>query len=71
MGYRGRTGIFELLTMDGAIRTLIRDRAPQTDIKDAARRHGMTTIRESGFLQALRGVTSLDEVDAATTNERT
>ena len=71
VGYRGRTGIFELLTMDGAIRTLIRDRAPQTDIKDAARRHGMTTIRESGFLQALRGVTSLDEVDAATTNERT
>ena len=65
-GYRGRIGIFELLRVDDTVRTLIRERASPSQIRSAARRNGMTTLRENGFRLVIRGVTSLDEVEVAT-----
>jgi len=69
-GYRGRVGIFELLKIDDPIQTLIRDGASPNSLKETARRKGMVPLRESGFLVALRGVTSLEEVDTVTRTER-
>lgn len=65
-GYRGRTGIFELLKVDEAIRGLIQTGADPSQIRSAARRQRMMTIRESGLRLAIRGVTALDEVNKVT-----
>ncbi len=65
-GYHGRVGIFELLRIDDTIRKLIRERGSPSQIRSAARRRGMTTLRENGFRLVIRGVTSLDEVYEAT-----
>ena len=61
-GYRGRIGIFELLTIDDRIRSLIRERAASSKIISVARRSGMTTLRESALRHVIKGRTTLDEV---------
>jgi len=61
-GYSGRLGIYELLTANEEIRNLASERATSTEIKKAARRNGMTTLREDGWKKVLSGVTSIDEV---------
>ncbi len=61
-GYRGRTGIFELLILDEKIRDLILARRPSSEILEAARRAGMRTLKEDGREKALSGLTSADEV---------
>jgi general secretion pathway protein E len=61
-GYRGRMGIYELLTANEEIRTLATERAPSTELKRAARRGGMTTLRDDGWKKVLAGDTTIDEV---------
>ncbi|MHB1950558.1 MAG: type II secretion system ATPase GspE [Acidiferrobacteraceae bacterium] len=61
-GYQGRTGIYELLTVDDRMRTLIHDRASEGDLRDYARSHGMQGIRQDGLRWVVQGVTSLEEV---------
>ena len=61
-GYRGRMGIYELLTSNDEVRDLATSRAPSNEIKKAARRGGMETLREDGWKKALEGITSIDEV---------
>lgn len=61
-GYRGRTGIFELLTMNEEIGELIVRRAPLGEIKDAAKRGGMVEMREDGLRKVLNGTTTVEEV---------
>ncbi len=61
-GYRGRTGIYELLTADDALRRLVHDGAAESEIRDHAVRHGMIRLREDGLRWVREGVTSLDEV---------
>ncbi len=61
-GYRGRKGIFELLTVDEAIRELIVDRAKSSEIKAQAVASGMTTLRQDGVAKFLSGATTLEEV---------
>ena len=61
-GYRGRTGIYELLTVDEALRKLIHDAASEHEIADAAIRGGMTPLREDGLRWVADGVTSMEEV---------
>lgn len=48
-GYRGRTGIYELLMVSDEIRHLILQRADSKTIKDTARQLGMQTLREAGW----------------------
>ena len=61
-GFRGRIGIFEVLRVDQAIRTLIGARADTGRILEAGRVSGLTTMLEDGLDKAGRGLTSIDEV---------
>ncbi|MEX0703290.1 MAG: GspE/PulE family protein [Planctomycetales bacterium] len=61
-GFSGRSGIFELLRTDNVVRKLCVERADASQIRDYAMRHGMTTLRQSGWLKVLEGTTSVDEV---------
>jgi general secretion pathway protein E len=60
-GYRGRTGIYELVVIDDAIRALIHDGAGEVEMERHARRF-TPGIREDGRAKVLAGVTSLEEV---------
>ncbi|MBN1871312.1 MAG: type II secretion system ATPase GspE [Candidatus Omnitrophica bacterium] len=61
-GYRGRTGIFELLTMNDAIRELVFENVPTSVIKKRAREMGMLTLRDDGIRKVLKGITTVSEV---------
>ena len=68
-GYSGRTAILEIMLLNDAIRDLIINRASTNAIREAARRHGMRTLRESGLLAIFDGVTTIEEVVAQTIYE--
>ena len=53
---------FEILVMDDKIRELVMQQVSTTVIRDAARRRGMRTLRESGLLAIYEGQTTIDEV---------
>ena len=61
-GYRGRTGIHEMLTMNTEISELVVRRAPVTDIKAAAIAGGMKEMRVDGLRKILDGTTTPEEV---------
>lgn len=61
-GYQGRSGVYELLTVDDTLRGLIHRQAPEADVKAAARANGMRTMREDGQRWVDDGVTSLEEL---------
>jgi type IV pilus assembly protein PilB len=61
-GYRGRTGIHELMVMNAEIAEMVVRRAPLADIKAAAKANGMHELREDGLLKVLEGVTDPSEV---------
>ncbi len=61
-GYRGRTGIYELLTVDDDLRRLIHDRASEQRLRDHVIGRGMRSLREDGMRWVSQGVTSLEEV---------
>jgi general secretion pathway protein E len=65
-GYRGRVGIFELMIVDEAVRREIVAGSDAKTIQRAARKQGMRLLREDGARQVIAGVTSVDEVIAAT-----
>jgi len=61
-GYRGRTGIFELLVMDNEVRRFLTSGSDSVVIKEAAMAKGMTTLFEDGIRKVKEGVTTLSEV---------
>jgi len=61
-GYLDRMGIFELLTVDEAIRDCIQTRAKSSAVKDAAVAAGMGTLRQDGIAKLLAGLTTATEV---------
>ena len=61
-GYRGRTGIHELMIMNAEIAELVVRRAPLHDIKEAAKANGMKELREDGLHKVLTGQTDPQEV---------
>lgn len=61
-GYRGRTGIYEMLTVDDDFRKLIHGRASEQQLREYAVAHGMRTLRQDGWRWVARGVTSLEEL---------
>jgi len=65
-GYRGRLGLYEVMTMTDAIRTLCIERASAEAIADVARREGMRTLREDGLERVREGVTAISEVARVT-----
>jgi type IV pilus assembly protein PilB len=61
-GYKGRTGIFELLVPTDEIRDMVLQGATKDQLISAAKRNGMSTLRESGLKAIYEGITSIDEV---------
>ncbi len=61
-GYTGRVGIFELMELNEEIRSLIMKGQDAARIGQAARSHGMRTLREDGWLKVETGLTTADEV---------
>jgi type IV pilus assembly protein PilB len=61
-GYRGRLGIFELMVMDDELRELIMNQGSTAVLRNASRKRGMRTLRESGLLAIYDGVTTIEEV---------
>ncbi len=61
-GYRGRTGIHELMHMNAEIAEMVVRRAALHDIKEAAKANGMKELREDGLHKVLTGVTDPQEV---------
>jgi len=61
-GYRGRTGVFEIMTIDDSIREAILKRASTAEIRSTAIRGGMRTLRASGLAALASGKTTVEEV---------
>ncbi|GAB0150731.1 type IV-A pilus assembly ATPase PilB [Marinobacterium sp. BA1] len=62
-GYKGRVGIYEMLSMSGEVAECIMDNGNSIDILRVAKQQGFKTLRESGLLKVASGVTSLEEVN--------
>ncbi|MEJ2688968.1 MAG: type II secretion system ATPase GspE [Deltaproteobacteria bacterium] len=69
LGYRGRTGIYEMLTVDDTVRDLVLKKSDSATIKSAAVRGGMIPLREAGLAKVLAGQTSLEEIMRVTQEE--
>ncbi len=61
-GYKGRLGIVEVLPITEAIRDLINRKATTKEISNQARKEGMRTMIEDGFVKAAQGLTSIEEI---------
>jgi len=61
-GYYGRTGLFEILDVDGVIRELIANGQPLTAIRAQARKNGMLYLQEVGLQKVMEGVTGMNEM---------
>ncbi|MCW9050196.1 MAG: type II secretion system ATPase GspE [Deltaproteobacteria bacterium] len=69
IGYWGRTGIYELLEMDDAVRDLLLKNKDAASIRKVAKQKGMQHLRSAGLLKALQGETTLEEVLRVTQEE--
>jgi general secretion pathway protein E len=61
-GYRGRTGIYELLRLTEDARELVLGKAPSGALRRHAVAHGMSTLRQDGWAKACAGVTTVAEI---------
>jgi len=61
-GYRGRLGIFEVLEIDEDIKKMISQKATSDELEKKAREKGMNTMVEDGFIKAVQGITSFEEI---------
>ncbi|MBW3601872.1 MAG: Flp pilus assembly complex ATPase component TadA [Actinobacteria bacterium] len=68
-GFRGRSGLFEMLPIDADVRDLVSGNASEAAIRQAGRRAGMRNLREDGVAKAMRGTTTLEEVARVTSTE--
>jgi len=62
-GYKGRMGLYEVFEVTEEIQSLIMKRATSSEIQKAAQAQGMISMRQDGFLKALDGQTTLQEVN--------
>jgi type II secretory ATPase GspE/PulE/Tfp pilus assembly ATPase PilB-like protein len=61
-GYRGRTGIFEMLVISDGIKDLLVKHASFTELRDLALKEGMFTMKHDGLTKVKEGLTTLEEV---------
>ena len=61
-GYRGRIGIFEVLAVDAEMEKLISQKASTDEMEAKSKRDGLLTMLEDGFVKAVQGITTLEEV---------
>ncbi len=67
-GYKGRVGLYEVMDISEAIQGLIVKRATSAEIQKQAIAEGMVTMRQDGYLKALQGFTTLEEVNRVAAN---
>jgi type IV pilus assembly protein PilB len=65
-GYKGRTGIYQVMPISDAINRIIMSNGNAIDVAEQAKREGVRDLRQSGLLKVKQGVTSLEEVEAVT-----
>ena len=68
-GYRGRMALLEICSITQHMQELISDRAPASELREAAAKAGMVPLREYGWEKAAQGLTTLEEVLNVTTME--
>jgi general secretion pathway protein E len=61
-GYKGRTGVYELMRVDSKVQALIHSRAPESELLAAGHAAGLKSMREDGQRLILDGTTSAEEV---------
>ena len=65
-GYKGRTGVYEVLVIDEMVQNMILQRKSSHDITRAAMKSGnFTTLRENALDKVIKGITSLEEAASA------
>ena len=69
-GYKGRIGLYEVMSMKEEVKELILSRASTSEIKKEAMRLGMKTLRQSGIAKIKEGVTTVEEVLRSTIEDR-
>lgn len=62
-GYSGRAGLYEVMDVNEAIQNLIVKQATSAEIQRLATEQGMVTLHQDGYLKALQGITTLEEVN--------
>jgi type IV pilus assembly protein PilB len=67
-GYKGRLGLYEVMDITEEIQALIIKRATSSEIQRMAISQGMVTMRQDGYLKALQGLTTIDEVNRVAAN---
>lgn len=60
-GYKGRTGLFEVLYFDDSVQTLIIEKAPMKALEEYVAKIGMKTLKQDALEKALAGITTLEE----------
>jgi len=61
-GYKGRTGIYEVFSMTEGMEKLLSGKATTSEVQKQAQADGMITMKQDGYLKALNGFTTLEEV---------
>jgi len=69
-GYKGRTGLFEILRITPKMKALIMESAQEYKIREEARKEGMETLRENGVRKVLDGFTTMDEILRVTVGDQ-
>ena len=70
-GYKGRVGLYEVIDVNTEIESMILARSTSDAIQKKAVEQGTITMREDGYLKAVSGLTTLDEVNRVTVVETT
>ncbi|HEY2537527.1 MAG TPA: ATPase, T2SS/T4P/T4SS family [Solirubrobacteraceae bacterium] len=67
-GYRGRVGVYEVMSVDERVRTLVLEHGSVDEIAAAAEQAGMVRLREDGMLKVRAGLTSIAEIERMTSS---
>lgn len=67
-GYKGRVGLYEVMDVSEEIQNLIVKHSTSAEIQNMAMKQGMVTMRQDGYLKALQGMTTLEEVNRVAAN---
>ncbi|MDH5597143.1 MAG: GspE/PulE family protein [Candidatus Peregrinibacteria bacterium] len=62
LGYKGRVAVFEILEMNREVGQLVLSSAPDAQLEEAAKKTGMISLKQDGFIKCLQGVTTAEEV---------
>jgi len=62
LGYKGRVAVFEILSMNREVGQLVLSNAPDAELEEAAKKGGMISLKQDGYIKALQGITTTEEI---------